>query len=802
MTEPLDHSGSDLRDFVRPIWRHRVVVAFVVAVTTVAAYVYNDRKPAQFRSTTQIFLQSSEVDQTLYGLGGIIANGERNLANQANLLRTSSVARGVAKRVKYKGNPDALLGALTVTPSSGSDFLVISTVSNTSAGAKELADAFARTFVDLRAQSTRNQIQRGLDSARRQLDNLPTTDSTDALRESLRTKISSLEAVQSLSPGGARQINEASAGIKFAPQPQRAAVFGFALSFVFALLIAYGLERLDRRVKHLDEISPAYHAPVLAALPHLRDGTVTRKGNVLEVAPAFREAVRGLRTNLRLASPNRPLQTFLVTSALPGEGKSTLVLNLALAYAEAGQRVAIIECDLRLPSLSKLIEVNPSPGLTDVLAGECELGAAVQRVDLGARVAVVAINRPREALEAVRSGSLTVLTAGAQPADPSSLLATQHMTRILASARENADVVIVDTPPLLSVSDALPLLGAVDATILVARVGRTPRSAARRVREIIERIPGASLLGVVANDVAETEFTGGYYSYGADYGPRQRPSVGRPLLNRSVGLSGRLVLSRGRRSARPPAGQLALALGLSVLAVAVAFTATERLADQSPLIAVGLGVLVVMPAWMVFSENYALTLAALLLYLGLAGRAAQAAARQRHRDARSRRPAVLDRWRRAGTDGGQGTSAAASAAGWLRARVRRDRARPDLQSGHRRHRPRARRHPPAPRVRAAVLLRLPRDARQRPAADVPPADVRDRGGERRRQPDPVQPHARSARVVGAGLRQAHQRHGRRLGPDLLRQRDAVASSCGRSASGRTPASVASSASSPSRPCWR
>ena len=517
MTETTPHApGSDLRDLLVPIWRRRWFVAIVVIATTLAAYAYSDRKPEQYRSSTKIFLQTSELDQTLYGAGAAFTT-DRTLVNQASLLQTPAVAQEVAKRIGYDGDPAALLGALTVAPSSGSDFLTVSAVGGSAKAAADLANGFAQAFIDIRAASRRGDVARALDTARRQLASLPDNSSG---REPLRTKISSLEAIQSVNPGGARQVDRAvPAGAPFAPEPRRAALFGFVLSLVLAVLAAYGLERLDRRVKHLDEVGPAYGAPVLASLPHLQSGVISRSnGSGPEIVPTFREAVRGLRTNLRLASPDKPLKTFLITSALPGEGKSTLVVNLALAYAEAGLRVAIIECDMRLPTMSKLMDVELSPGLTDVLSGECTLEQAVQRVD----VSVAAALQPAAAAVKTRAkrgpwsterSPLTVLTAGAQPPDPSSVLATQRVAEILDSAKESADIVIIDTPPLLSVTDALPLLVQVDATIVVARIGATDRRAGRRVRDIVSRVPGASLLGVVANDVPPSDLAGEYYSY-------------------------------------------------------------------------------------------------------------------------------------------------------------------------------------------------------------------------------------------------------------------------------------------------
>jgi non-specific protein-tyrosine kinase len=525
--------ATDVRDFLRPIWRHRWLVVIVVIVTTAATYAYTDHKPDRFRSSTQIFLQASEIDQSLGGLGALL-QGDRNIVNQASLLRTPAVAADVARRINYRANPATLLGAITVTPSTGSDFLVVTAVDDDASRAAQLANAFAAAFIALRTTQTRSDIRRALHAATQQLARLPHTQANAASRETLVTRVNSLEAIDSLAAGGARQVDRAApAGAPFEPHPRRTALFGFALSLALAILAAYGLDRLDRRVKHLDEVGRAYNAPVLAALPHLQSGSMLTRSSVEtpEIPAPFREAVRGLRTNLRLASPDDPIRTFLVTSALPGEGKSTLVLNLALAYAESGLRVAIIECDLRLPSIAKQIAVNPCPGVTDVLSDECELSAAVQRVVVGTSTnSAAAASSARPVATgggwSTEGATLTVLTSGAQPPDPSSLLATVRMKRIIDSARADADIVIIDTPPLLSVADALPLLGSVDATIVVARIGATNRSAGRRVHEIIDRIPGASLLGVVANDVSEGDFGGTYYyGYGAYNSVRGRDAV-------------------------------------------------------------------------------------------------------------------------------------------------------------------------------------------------------------------------------------------------------------------------------------
>jgi Mrp family chromosome partitioning ATPase len=265
-------------------------------------------------------------------------------------------------------------------------------------------------------------------------------------------------------------------------------------------------------------VAGAYRAPLLASLPHASRGDL-KSG--LTLAEPFREAVRGLRTNLQLAQLDAPIRTLLVTSAMASEGKSTLVRNLALAYHEAGLRAAIIECDLRRPTLAQLMALEQTPGLTQVLLEECSLADAVQSadVDMSTREAVglAVATRGTTNGRAPALGSLSVLTGGGQLPNPPTVLGAQRMKTVMQTAREHNDIVIIDSPPLLGVADTLPLLGLADATLVVARMGQTTRAAARRARETIDRIPGAEVVGVVANDVSKGELGGDGYGYGYGY---------------------------------------------------------------------------------------------------------------------------------------------------------------------------------------------------------------------------------------------------------------------------------------------
>jgi Mrp family chromosome partitioning ATPase/capsular polysaccharide biosynthesis protein len=518
-----DAEGVDPREFVRPIWTRKWLILIIVIVATALAYVHSERKPDQFTSSTRLFIQASEIADPLGTQP--TQQDDRGTENQATLLQSRSVAAEVAKRLRFTGDPGELLGAIKVTPEQGADFVEITATRSTPEGAARLANAFAQAFIDLRAATQRERIGKARQIAARELAQLPRTDATRSARETLRSQIRRYDVIAGVPSGSTEQVDRAlPSSVRSAPKPRRDAMFAFALSLAFAILAAYGLERLDRRLKRVGQVSPAYHAPLLAALPHASRSEL--KGG-LTLAEPFREVVRGLRTNLQLATLDAPIRTLLVTSAGASEGKSTLVRNLALAYHEAGLRVAIIECDLRRPTLAGLMRVDREPGLTQVLLDVCSLADAVQvaHVDASTRQAVGVAVATRAATNGRGGalGSLSVLTGGGQLPNPPTVLGAQRMKTLLETAREHNDIVIIDSPPLLGVADTLPLLALVDGTLIVARLGQAKRAAARRSREIIDRIPGANVLGVVANDVPKAELGGDGYGYGYGYEGQSDP---------------------------------------------------------------------------------------------------------------------------------------------------------------------------------------------------------------------------------------------------------------------------------------
>ena len=203
-------------------------------------------------------------------------------------------------------------------------------------------------------------------------------------------------------------------------------------------------------------------------------------------APAA-EAYRTLRTNIQFSSLDKPLRTLLATSTAPDEGKSTTLANLAVTIAQAEQRVILVDCDLRRPTLHTLFDLPNETGLTSMILTE-ETPLPLQETGVP---------------------GLSLLSSGPLPPRPADILGSRRMEATIERLRAAADIVLFDTPPVVAVTDAAVLATKVDGVLLVFQAGRTSRERARRARQILEKVK-ANIVGVVLNN-AEVERGYGYY---------------------------------------------------------------------------------------------------------------------------------------------------------------------------------------------------------------------------------------------------------------------------------------------------
>jgi Mrp family chromosome partitioning ATPase/capsular polysaccharide biosynthesis protein len=496
----------DLREILRPLRSRWWLILAVVTVATAGTYLYYAGKPKRYTASTELLIRANESD-----VGFSSGNPSRTSENILRLLRSSPVVAEVRADVGVSGE-------VSVSASRDSDFVTVAATANSATAAARLANAYAQALVAGRRGQLRRDTEDALRSARQDLASLPAGSENAEQRRTIRARIDDLEAALTLPRAGAEQVGRARPPSgPSAPRPARNAAFAFLLSLMLAIAAAYLLDRLDRRIKHVEDVERVYRLSLVGVVPHAPpEGEPGSRDPKID--QFFGEAFRTLLTNIQCTTLDQAPRTILVTSALPREGKSTVVRNLALAARDSGLRVAVVESDFRDPSLATMFRIQAAPGLINVLSGGVGLGEALQRVTADAPTATevesatvtVATNGDSSPF---RNGSISVLTSGSLTANPPAVLATERVGSLFDQIAVEYDLTLIDSSPLLTVSDSVPLLSRAEATILVCRVGLATIPAVRRVSEILERHPRSNILGVVANDVPTKEFEHRYAGY-------------------------------------------------------------------------------------------------------------------------------------------------------------------------------------------------------------------------------------------------------------------------------------------------
>jgi capsular exopolysaccharide synthesis family protein len=288
-------------------------------------------------------------------------------------------------------------------------------------------------------------------------------------------------------------------GSPTSPQTPRNVVLGALVGLLVGAGLAVLRARLDRSVKDPDETARLAGAPVIGTV--LRDEVLDKQHTIDRVANSRTvEDYRQLRNNLQFLKVDEPPKVIMVTSAVPSEGKTTVVVNLGLALAETGRRVTIVEADLRKPKVTRYLGLVGGVGLTNLLAGSAEIDDVLQKHG---------------------AGDLYVIGAGPTPPNPGELLSSSHMFSLLDKLRTENDFVLVDAPPLLPVADSTGLAVYMDGVVLSVRYGSTRKEQLHQAAATLERV-GASTLGVILNIVplnAELATAYGYkYGYGYEVG--------------------------------------------------------------------------------------------------------------------------------------------------------------------------------------------------------------------------------------------------------------------------------------------
>ncbi len=552
---------TDVATLFAPLWRRKWLIIFVATLVAAATYVYYHRQPQVYSAATQLDLGSGSEAQQLIGSGQSHTTlSSRALADAATLIMTSNVTEAVKARLTKEHVKSKNLGKVRAKAAAESYFVTITAEAHSAKAAARLANDYALAYVERQHLKYQREVQAAIVGTRKQLHRIEAAQaaSADAARRqsstskhsssskasgtvgssaviqaaSLASKISQLEAERSIS--SVQQVNPAKPHTAqlVSPMSRNNAIFGFMLGLLAAGIAVFTLSRFDRRIRSFGQIEAIFKAQILTALPKERapidypDGHPRPAGSLLE-------PLRRLHTALQFGDMLEPARTtrprlILFLSANRGDGKSTLVADLAIVQSDAGARVAVVEADLRQPTQAGLLSINATHGLAEVLAGAVSCDQAMCRVGSTPPMAESDLARGEAGISTVvqsrRTGSLSALVGGKIAANPPALLASESMQDLLRSASAEYDYVLIDAPPPLQVSDVVPLLHWVDGIVIVARMEHTREASAEQLARLLADSSTAPVLGVVANAVSRADIRRNGFS--STYDERRWPRIG------------------------------------------------------------------------------------------------------------------------------------------------------------------------------------------------------------------------------------------------------------------------------------
>jgi Mrp family chromosome partitioning ATPase/capsular polysaccharide biosynthesis protein len=532
--------ATTLADYQAIFLRRKWMIIGLTLIAALTAYLLTTTQSPLYKAKGQVRINTTNIVAAVTGVSTSSAFGDptRFLATQANVARDRKLAELVVAKAGVSGmSPDKFLAESSASAQTDADVLDLSVTDPSAGAAARLATSYAEQFKTYSADLQTAEINGTLDAVENQLKPLRAAGDTSSPKfQELSTQESLLIAVGKGLAGNI-SASPAEGAAKVRPRPKRAAILGGLLGLALGIGLAFVAEALDKGVRSEKEIEDTLGVPLLGRVP--RPARRLENANKLvmleEPMSLHAQTFRRLRTSVEFVNLERGARMIMLTSALPREGKSTTVANLAVASARAGKRVLLVDLDLGRPTLQSFFGFGSGRGFTDVVDHRTSLSEAIRSVALPGPGPLLAnrlsYGRPPASTGKNNNGRansefvLNVLPAGSIPPAPDEFLGNDRVAGLLHELSGKFDLVLLDTAPLLPVGDVMALSAHVDGIVVVTRLGiyrRQLEEVSRQLSNCRAPIFGFILTGTPHGDS---------YSYGYGYAPRSyetSPEAERP----------------------------------------------------------------------------------------------------------------------------------------------------------------------------------------------------------------------------------------------------------------------------------
>lgn len=492
----------DIAKLSRAVRRRGPIVLLCAVVAAAAAYGFAKTQRKQYTATATVLYQSQELQQQAAGLPVVqVSNPQTETDTTLKLVTLPQVVDATAAALGMRNSE--IQNQVNVSQVGDTKLLAVDATADSPDQAARIANTYARQAIAYYEQSGRAYFASALNAVNSQFRSLSPAQQRGPQGADLKSRAASLQVLAQLQGSTLQLAQPATAPTApSSPKTKVDVVVGGFLGLLLGLALAFGLERFDRRVREPSDLEEVYRLPLVGVVPESPALRNQGAGGLEKPALPAREAevFALLRAHIRYFNVDRRLRVIVVVSAAPQDGKSTVARNLALASASAGDRVLLLEADLRRPSAATVLGLSPGPGLAAVLLDGVPLDQAAQTVEVTVGHHAVSVD--------------VLVAGGILPPNPAQVTESHAMEALLDHARSTYDLVVVDTPPLSVLSDAFPLLRIADGVVIVSRLDRNNRDVAGRLRATLET-SGAPMIGVVANGY---RLRGGTrYGYGYNY---------------------------------------------------------------------------------------------------------------------------------------------------------------------------------------------------------------------------------------------------------------------------------------------
>jgi non-specific protein-tyrosine kinase len=515
--EELEFSAPEisLKEYIYLFWSWSWLIVLAGLLAGMAIYVVSINTTPIYQTSTRLLVSDPPAMRSIESTG--IVSAQTMTRTYAEMLVDRPVLQGVIDQLQLGISPDVLKKSIAVTLVRDTQLLVITVLDTNPVQAANIANTIATVFTDrirvLQSQryaASEAALAQQVADMERQIEetNQAIARTSDAAQlAQLQARLTEYRSLYSQLVTNFEQVRLAEAQtstnvvvsepadiplIPVSPKTTRNTLLAGVVGMLLCAAAVFIFDTLDDTIKNPDEIRRRYNLTILGMIAS-HEAQNEKPISLRQPRSPVAEAFRALRTNITYAAVDTPLRRIIVTSATPQEGKTTVSSNLAVVLAQGERKVVLIDADLRRPQIHRKFGLPGNVGLSELFLMMRPLESL-----------------PRGVIQASEVPNLAVITSGRLPPNPSELLTSQKMLQFLDLLQQEYDLIVIDTPPVLNVTDAAALASRMDGVILVAKPGVTKISDLRLALEQLRNV-GARVLGVVLNEVNPSSRKYGYY---------------------------------------------------------------------------------------------------------------------------------------------------------------------------------------------------------------------------------------------------------------------------------------------------